>query len=41
MRAAAVGGWVHLIPAAAIAVALCVSSVWYFNREAPHVAEQL
>jgi ABC-2 type transport system permease protein len=39
--AAAVGGWVHLIPAIAIAVGLCVGSVWYFNREAPRVAEQL
>ncbi len=39
--AAAVGGWVHLIPPSAIAIALCVASVWYFNREAPHVAEQL
>ncbi len=38
---AAVGGWVHLIPPAAIAIVLCVGSVWYFNREAPHVAEQL
>ena len=38
---AAVGGWVYLIPAAAIAIVLCVGSVWYFNREAPHVAEQL
>lgn len=39
--AAAVGGWVHLIPAAVIAIGLCVGSVWYFNREAPRVAEQL
>jgi ABC-2 type transport system permease protein len=37
----AVGGWVHMIPPVAIAIALCVGSVWYFNREAPHVAEQL
>jgi ABC-2 type transport system permease protein len=39
--AAAVGGWSHLIPAAVIAIAVCVGSVWYFNREAPRVAEQL
>jgi ABC-2 type transport system permease protein len=39
--AAAVGGWTHLIPAAVIAIGLCVGSVWYFNREAPRVAEQL
>jgi ABC-2 type transport system permease protein len=37
----AVGGWAHLIPAIVIGVALCAGSVWYFNREAPHVAEQL
>jgi hypothetical protein len=24
-----------------IAIAVCVGSVWYFNREAPRVAEQL
>jgi ABC-2 type transport system permease protein len=39
--AGAVGGWVHLIPAAVIALGLCVSAIWYFNREAPRVAEQL
>lgn len=35
------GGWVHLIPAASIFVVACVVSVWYFNREAPRVAEEL
>jgi ABC-2 type transport system permease protein len=39
--AAAVGGWSHLIPAAVLAVALCLGSVWYFNREAPRIAEEL
>jgi ABC-2 type transport system permease protein len=37
----AVGGWTHLIPAVLIAVALCVTAVWYFNRQAPRVAEEL
>lgn len=35
------GGWTHLIPAAVIFVVICVSSIWYFNREAPRVAEDL
>jgi ABC-2 type transport system permease protein len=38
---AAVGGWAHLIPAVVIAIGVCAGSVWYFNREAPRVAEQL
>ena len=38
---AALGGWTHLIPAAVIFVGICVAAVWYFNREAPRVAEQL
>jgi ABC-2 type transport system permease protein len=37
----AVGGWTHLIPAVVIAIGLCAGSIWYFNREAPRVAEQL
>jgi ABC-2 type transport system permease protein len=37
----AVGGWTHLIPSVLIAMALCVAAVWYFNREAPRVAEEL
>lgn len=36
-----VGGWGHLIPPIAIAVAICVLAVWVFNREAPRVAEEL
>jgi len=39
--AAAAGGWEHLIPAALIYVAVCVAAVWFFNREAPRVAEEL
>ena len=36
-----VGGWVHLLPAAAIYVVLCVLGVWIFNRGAPRIAEEL
>ena len=39
--AEAVGGYSHLIAPAVIAVTLIVVSVWFFNREAPRVAEQL
>jgi ABC-2 type transport system permease protein len=37
----AADGWIHLIPAIAIFVAICVLGVWVFNREAPRVAEEL
>ncbi len=37
----AAGGWTHLIPPAAIFVAVCALGAWYFNREAPRIAEQL
>lgn len=37
----AAGGWVGLIPALAIFVALCIFGIWTFNREAPKIAEQL
>jgi ABC-2 type transport system permease protein len=36
-----VGGAVHLLPAAAIYVFLCVLGVWIFNRDAPRIAEEL
>lgn len=39
--AEAAGGALHLLPAAAIFVAICVYSVWVFNREAPRIAEEL
>jgi ABC-2 type transport system permease protein len=39
--AAAAGGALHLLPAVAIYVAVCVFGVWIFNREAPRVAEEL
>ena len=37
----AAGGVPELLPAAAIFVAVCVLSVWVFNREAPRMAEEL
>ncbi len=36
-----VGGAVHLLPAAAVFVGLCVLGVWIFNRDAPRIAEEL
>ena len=33
--------WWHLLPAAIIFVGVCVWSVWFFNREAPRIAEEL
>jgi len=36
-----VGGWVHLVPAAAFFVGLCILGVWIFNRDAPRIAEEL
>jgi ABC-2 type transport system permease protein len=38
---AAAGGWVRLLPALGIFVAVCVFGVWSFNREAPRIAEDL
>jgi ABC-2 type transport system permease protein len=37
----AAGGWTHLLPAIAIFLGACALGVWYFNREAPRIAEQL
>ena len=39
--AEAAGGWVHLLPAAAIFVGVCIAAIWFFNREAPRIAEEL
>jgi ABC-2 type transport system permease protein len=39
--AESVGGYGHLLVSALITVALCLLAVWYFNREAPRVAEEL
>jgi ABC-2 type transport system permease protein len=36
-----VGGAVHLLPAVAVFVGLCVLGVWIFNRDAPRIAEEL
>jgi ABC-2 type transport system permease protein len=35
------GGWIHLLPSVVIFLTICVLAVWYFNREAPRVAEEL
>lgn len=37
----AAGGWLGLLPAAAIYVGLCAFAVWIFNRDAPRIAEEL
>jgi ABC-2 type transport system permease protein len=37
----AAGGWLHLLPALAIFLAVCAYAVWIFRREAPRVAEEL
>jgi ABC-2 type transport system permease protein len=37
----AAGGWLGLLPAAAIFVGVCTIAVWIFNREAPRIAEDL
>lgn len=35
------GGWLNMLPAAAIYVAACILGVWVFKREAPKIAERL
>jgi ABC-2 type transport system permease protein len=37
----AAGGWLGLLPAAAIFVGVCALAVWLFDREAPRIAEDL
>jgi len=37
----AAGGWLGLLPAAAIFLAACAFGAWVFNREAPRIAEDL
>ncbi|MGH2939053.1 MAG: ABC transporter permease [Solirubrobacterales bacterium] len=37
----AAGGWLGLLPAAAIFIGVCVVAVWLFSREAPRIAEDL
>ena len=36
-----VGGWLWLLPAAAIFLGACVLATWLFSREAPRIAEDL
>lgn len=37
----AAGGWLGLLPAAIIYIGVCVYGAWFFNREAPRIAEAL
>ena len=39
--AQAIGGGARLLLPGGIAVAACLLGVWYFNREAPRIAEEL
>jgi ABC-2 type transport system permease protein len=39
--AEAAGGKFHLLPAVVIYVGVCALGAWYFNREAPRIAEDL
>jgi ABC-2 type transport system permease protein len=37
----AAGGWLGLLPAAVIYFGICAFGIWYYNREAPRIAEAL
>jgi ABC-2 type transport system permease protein len=37
----AAGGWTHLLAPLSLFVAICAIAAWYFNREAPRIAEEL
>jgi ABC-2 type transport system permease protein len=37
----AAGGWLGLVPAAVIYFGICAFGIWYYNREAPRIAEAL
>jgi ABC-2 type transport system permease protein len=37
----AAGGWVDLLPSVVLFVGICLLGVWYFNRAAPRIAEEL
>ena len=39
--AAAAGGWERLLVPAGLVVAALVVGLWFFNREAPRIAEEL
>lgn len=38
---AAAGGWTHLLAPIGVFLVICAGGAWYFNREAPRIAEQL
>lgn len=38
---AAAGGWEWMIPSIVVFLGTCAAAVWFFNREAPRVAEEL
>lgn len=38
---AAAGGWLHMLPAIAIFLGVCLIGAWVFNRQAPEIAELL
>jgi ABC-2 type transport system permease protein len=37
----AAGGWEWLIPPVLVFLGICAAAIWFFNREAPRVAEEL
>ncbi len=37
----AAGGWTHLLAPIGLFAAICALGAWYFNREAPRIAEEL
>jgi ABC-2 type transport system permease protein len=37
----AADGWLHILPATAIFLAVCFLGVWVFKREAPKIADLL
>jgi ABC-2 type transport system permease protein len=37
----AAGGWEWLIPSILVFIGVCATAIWFFNREAPRVAEEL
>ena len=37
----AAGGWLQLLPSIGVFVVICAAAAFYFNRAAPHIAEEL
>ena len=37
----ALGGWIWLLPALIIFIAVCIFAAWIFNHDAPRIAEDL